>query len=43
MLKFKGKAKCLKEFLGEIIKYYGKNITLKELIEKWEDSANVCL
>lgn len=43
MLKFKGKAKYLKEFLGEIIKYYGKNITLKEVIERMGDSANVCL
>ena len=33
MLKFKGKAKCLHEFLGEFIAYYG-NITLKELIER---------
>lgn len=34
MLKFKGTAKELKEFMAQLIAVYGATTTLKELIEK---------
>lgn len=33
MIKFAGKGKCLKEFLGELIKFYGGKTTIKEVYQ----------